>query len=307
MNRRLCYAAMAACQLFTPASATSQEADLAATVAPRVVAVVNGQPLLAAEVQAVLDTRPPSSSNGDRWEQALEVTIQRSLVLDYLRERNLGATRAELDDAIGTWSATLQARDSNAEQEYARLGLTEAAWRRRVAWQIGWERYRTKHLAEPSLAKFFAAHASQFDGTRVKVAHLLLPLATGQDDAMKKAARLREQIVAGQISFEEATKTDSIGKTAAEGGELGWINANGPMTQPFTEAAMALAPGQLSPPVQTRFGVHLIRCLQIEPGTKTLADVLPEVRRAAELRLFKTIVSKQLPKADIQRSTEETD
>ena len=46
--------------------------------------------------------------------------------------------------------------------------------------------------------------------------------------------------------------------TAAKGGDLGWVGP-GDTVPEFEEAMSALAPGEISPPVKTRFGWHLIR------------------------------------------------
>ena len=48
--------------------------------------------------------------------------------------------------------------------------------------------------------------------------------------------------------------------TASEGGDLGWVNP-GAMVPDFEQAMMALEPGQISNPVKTRFGWHLIEVL----------------------------------------------
>jgi peptidyl-prolyl cis-trans isomerase D len=77
-------------------------------------------------------------------------------------------------------------------------------------------------------------------------------------DAMKKATELRAKLVAGQ-DFSKAAETFSEDPTAkANKGDLGWFQI-GQMQKPFEQAAMALKPGEISQPVRTSFGIHLIR------------------------------------------------
>lgn len=63
----------------------------------------------------------------------------------------------------------------------------------------------------------------------------------------------------GGASFEELAKTNSTDATTAPtGGDLGWI-IRGQMVEPFENAAFGLQPGQISQPVQTEFGWHIIK------------------------------------------------
>ncbi len=62
----------------------------------------------------------------------------------------------------------------------------------------------------------------------------------------------------------------------------------------FTAAALSLDPGELSMPVKSNFGIHLIRCLEVESGTREFDKVRDAVLRAAELQLFKTSVARQI-------------
>ena len=272
---------------------------------PTVVARVNDHEILAAEVELIVAALPPEQLSAARAAArrlaAREVAIRRALVLDYLARRSLAATDDEVQQRFQQWQQLLDAAD---EDPLAKGGWNEAAIRRHFAWQIGWSRYRDGQLGEENLQKFFDQRRRLFDGTRLRVAHLLLRPAAGESDEqpLQQARQLQQQIEAGELTFREAIQQHSIGATAAEGGDIGWITATGPMDASFTAAAFALEPVQLSPPTQSRFGVHLIQCLEIEPGTRQLADVRDQVRRAAEQHLFHRLARREAKAATIQRS-----
>ena len=99
--------------------------------------------------------------------------------------------------------------------------------------------------------------------TQTEVRHILLRADTEAERAAaaQRLAALRARIVSGQISFEAAAREVSQDGSARDGGRLGWA-APGLFVPEFEQAMEALPPGQVSEPVATRFGVHLIEVLQ---------------------------------------------
>jgi parvulin-like peptidyl-prolyl isomerase len=58
------------------------------------------------------------------------------------------------------------------------------------------------------------------------------------------------------------------------------------MVESFTTAAFALKVGEISPPVTTPFGVHLIQVTEIVPGAKKWTDVRDQIRAPAAARVY---------------------
>lgn len=96
----------------------------------------------------------------------------------------------------------------------------------------------------------------------VEASHILLKAEEGQSDEvlLAETKRIREEIVSGNITFEDAAeKYSKDSGSAARKGSLGKFG-KGRMVKPFEETAFALEnPGDISEPVKTRFGYHLIR------------------------------------------------
>ncbi|MEO7938773.1 MAG: peptidylprolyl isomerase [Burkholderiaceae bacterium] len=95
---------------------------------------------------------------------------------------------------------------------------------------------------------------------QARVSHILLrPTATlSEADAIAKLEDFRRQIQSGQANFETLAKEFSQDTSASQGGDLGW-SGPGRFVPEFEAAVDALAPGEIGPPVVSRFGVHLIR------------------------------------------------
>jgi peptidyl-prolyl cis-trans isomerase SurA len=81
-----------------------------------------------------------------------------------------------------------------------------------------------------------------------------------ESDAKAKIDRLKDRIDAG-AKFEELAKLNSEDTTSAKGGDLGWLNPGDTVAE-FDEAMKKLEPNQISVPVRTPFGWHLIQVLE---------------------------------------------
>jgi len=92
-------------------------------------------------------------------------------------------------------------------------------------------------------------------------------------DARRRLSELRERIVRGGEDFAELAKRYSEDGTAARGGDLDWVHP-GDTVPEFERAMSALAPGEVSQPIKTPFGWHLIQVL-----ARRTADLSVERKR----------------------------
>jgi len=92
--------------------------------------------------------------------------------------------------------------------------------------------------------------------------HILIKTneAVSENDARRRLLDLRERITRGGADFAELARLHSEDASAARGGDLGWLYP-GDTVPDFERAMDALKPGELSQPVQTPFGWHLIEVL----------------------------------------------
>ncbi|MDA8416378.1 MAG: SurA N-terminal domain-containing protein [Betaproteobacteria bacterium] len=116
-----------------------------------------------------------------------------------------------------------------------------------------------------------------------RVRHILLTVPSGASVAerhtvLERITRLRQQLLEHPERFSDIAKTQSQDPGSAhQGGELGFF-ARGVMTPAFDRAAFALKQGDISEPVETDFGYHLIQVEEIQPATpKTLEQATPEL------------------------------
>lgn len=100
--------------------------------------------------------------------------------------------------------------------------------------------------------------------TQTRARHILIKPSelTSEADAKARLRQIRERVEQGGARFEDLARqySEDLG-SGAKGGDLGWVNP-GDLVPEFQKAMDALKPGELSQPVQTPFGWHLIQVLE---------------------------------------------
>ncbi len=287
---------------FRSVAQPSPQAKLRSAKPHQVLATVNGAEILAAEVTARWNQLPASRQRDPQSTKRtlLELLIRQQLVLDYLQRRSLGASDDEINLALSRWQKQLASLGSTPEAYYRNSGLDAAAVRRRLAWEIAWPRYLDRKLTDDRLQAYFQDHRRDFDGTRLRVAHILWLFDEDRPAQLATAEKVRAACLQGELTFSAAAAKNSEAPSAEQGGEIGWIERRHPMDSIFSEMAFQLETGEISQPFSSLFGVHLVKCLQVEEGKKSFAEVRAEVETAARNAVFRTLAERQRKSAELK-------
>jgi peptidyl-prolyl cis-trans isomerase SurA len=110
---------------------------------------------------------------------------------------------------------------------------------------------------------------------QTRLRHILIRASESmsEGEALRRLNDLRARIVSGEADFGEMARVHSGDATAARGGELDWVYP-GDTVPDFERAYQELKVGEISQPVRTPFGYHLIQVLE-----RRSADASPERRR----------------------------
>ena len=128
-------------------------------------------------------------------------------------------------------------------------------------------------IDETSIRDFYDQNPAHFTTPeQVEASHVLIRLNENADEqavakAKEEALSVYEKAIKAE-DFSELAKTYSQGPSAASGGYLGRFDKNS-MVKPFADAAFAMNPGDISQPVRTRFGWHIIKVRDKTPETVT--------------------------------------
>jgi parvulin-like peptidyl-prolyl isomerase len=275
-----------------------------------VLAKVNGKAIFDLEIDralAALKAAAPAAEKSDAALRAavLNQLIDRRLVETALEQAHQAVTPEEIDLEVTRLKTELARSKQTLDQFLAKAGQTELIFRAELAWQLTWQHFMKQRVTDEAIDTYFKARHRDFDGTELRVSHVLFrPMAAGDEAAVatlvKEAAEVRRQILAGEIKFADAAEKYSAGPSRQKGGDLGFIPRHGVMAEPFARAAFALEKGDVSPPVATVFGIHLITVTEVKPGEKKLAELHDAVRAALAEQLYNDLATRERSKAKIE-------
>jgi len=239
------------------------------------------------------------------WQaKTLDLLVDRQVVLALLQRQEQVVKPEEIDAALAQVKQRLQEQKLTWEEFLAKQKTTETAMRNQIRWQMSWNRYAARELTDDVLTDLFKSQQAEYDGRKIRVSHIVLrPAGPGGEAEIKRlvqlAMELKGRIERKEVTFADAAKQYSDGPSRSEGGDLGLISRHGEMVEPFSKAAFTLQPGQISNPVVTPFGIHLIQATAIDGGSKTADDNRDELRKAAALLLFQRIAAQERRTAEL--------
>lgn len=244
---------------------SADEPTAAPNVPPdKVVLTVGDQKVTAGQFDQIIASLPPqyqANARGAGRKQFADNVVRILVLAQEARRRKLDETAAFKTQSM------FQASNLLAGLVYDQIG-------------------KDAKLDPADVQKYYDSHKSEFE--RVKARHILVraqgsPIGVrpGQKDlpdaeALAKSQELRKKIEAGadfaQLAQQESDDTSS----GQNGGDLGFFGHN-QMVPPFEEAVFAMKPGELSQPVKTPFGYHIIKVEARE--NKTLEEMRPEIEK----------------------------
>ncbi|HVN75246.1 MAG TPA: peptidyl-prolyl cis-trans isomerase [Thermoanaerobaculaceae bacterium] len=189
-------------------------------------------------------------------------------------ERALTGVTVTEADAKAYYEAN-QARFTHPEQHQLRYLLVDDAKLR-----------RTLSVPDAQITSYYASHQQEFAAPeQVRARHILVRPKTedqaGWATALAKAREVRDKAVKGDFAALAKQYSEDPGSKDT-GGELGWF-PRGRMDKDFENAAFGLKPGEVSDPVKSRYGYHII---QLEERRAASVRPLAEVREIIKEKLL---------------------
>lgn len=238
---------------------------------------------------------PPGPQRQRAEAAVLEQLIDEQVLEAELARAGVEVAPAEVDATLDQLRQQVATRGQDFEAFLAASGRSLDTVRRQVALEVALDRYVRPRMTAAAIAQAFAKHKRDYDGTRLRVSHILLRPDTGGDgevaaELLERAANLRRDIVQGRIAFADAAAAYSAGPSRRQGGDLGWISRDGPMLDAFSSQAYDLAKGAVSRPFATSFGVHILKVTDVQEGRVGIDAVRPRLQQLVVTELIRELL-----------------
>ncbi len=291
-----------------------------------VAAVVNGQAIPEMAVYRGLLRVSPQFRAKARPE-VLNYLIDNAVVDQYLAQLMIPVEAKEIEEKIEVLKQEAKKAGADFPTMLKKLHLGDDELRRELTAALRWDKFVVRQGTDKVLRELFEKNPDMFNGAQVQARHILVPVSDGKKaDAEARIQAIKKQLeteVAQELSklpaggdkitaekeraktlekaFAKAAARDSICPSKGKGGDLGYFPRVGAMVEPFARAAFGLKPYQMSEPVTTEFGVHLILTVDYKPGKDVkFDDVKPIVESVYAERLREAILTVYKPKAKIE-------
>jgi peptidyl-prolyl cis-trans isomerase C len=301
-------------------------ATVEAPPAPTVVAAkVNGQVIPEIAVYRSLLSVPAEDRKLAR-KDVLNFLIENTIIDQYLNQLKIAVDAKDIDAHVQKIKTEAAKDKQDFTKMLGKLYLTEDDLRREMACGLRWDKFVVQQGTDKVLHDLFDKNPDMFNGSRVQARHILIGLKDGKEAAQAKALALKQQIEAAvaqevaklpasadelarakerakildKIFADVAAKESSCPSGVKAGGDLGYFRRVGDMVEPFAKVAFALKPYQLSDPVATDFGYHLILPLDHKAGKDVkFEEVRPFVQEVYGERLREAILAQYKPRSQI--------
>jgi|SRR5579875_302834 peptidyl-prolyl cis-trans isomerase C len=317
----LIFSCMPALAQTPPSAAPAAPAQTAsAPAANAVAATVNGQPIPESAVQRSLQHVPPIK-HAEARPQIINFLVDQVLLDQYLLQQKIAIDPKDVDKAVEEMKAELQKQKKDFAKELQEMKLTEAELREHIAADMRWGKFAEERATEKALKDLFESQKYLFDGSMVRARHILLAADANDAKAGEQVVaqlqaikqEINKQVADGlaklpsgtdnltrekkrQSLLEDAFAAQAKDKSACpsgkeKGGDVDWFQGVGFMVEPFSRAAFALKPFEMSEPIKTPFGYHLILVTDRKPGREVKFEEVKElVKELYIARLHDSIV-----------------
>lgn len=317
MPRRLAPLFFAALVIMSAGAPTLEPSTASAQQMQQIAAVVNDEIVTVRDLRnriemVIVTSRLPRTSETARRlaPQVLRTLIDEQLQIQEAARLSVDVSESEMERARGDLETRNGLRPGQFAEFVTRLGIDPATVERQLRANLLWSKLVQRRFAgqvdvsAEEVAETRARLAENVGKEQKRVSEILLTIDDpGQESEMVQLAdRLVDQLRAG-ASFQSVARQFSQAANANVGGDIGWVLAD-QLAPAIAEAVEQLSPGQISDPIRTVVGYHILQVsdtrILAEPDPAdaeiTLSQVFLPVRpgdtaeqRAAQTEAVRTV------------------
>lgn len=252
----------------------------------KTIAIVNGEKIYAQELEKKLQRYKDLDPNilpAVKKEMVDEMVIQ-LLIGQFLKKEGVNITSQQVEESVNGLRERMKANPKTAvftlEELLESSGSNLEELKGEINTSLGLKTHFEKATNDKTLRNYFLANKEMYGGEMVKASHILIDTRLMEspeelNKAKQKIEGIKKELDKG-ADFAELAKKYSTCPSAERGGDIGFFPRKGATVEAFAQAAFALKPGQVSDPVKTEFGYHLIKVTEKKEAKKVEYDDVKE-------------------------------
>lgn len=298
------------------APAVSKGKDAAAPAkqendAKKVLATVNGEDITQADVNQMLSrfgNQIPQEQTAAITRQILDGLITQKLIMQFIRDSKIQVSQAEIEKELNKVREDVKSNPGlegkSLEEVLESHGSSIDNLKSDITISLSLEKNLGTDIDDKKIREYFDQNKAAYDGTEVRASHILVDTREMKTEAelaqaLEKIKKLKAEVDSGK-DFAEVAKHSSDCPSKDKGGDLNYFKRKGQMVEPFAAAAFALKVGQVSDPVKTPFGYHIIKVTEIKQGDEVkFDDVKQNIKQSIMEERAHVLIKQLLEKAKI--------
>ncbi|HHT9136595.1 MAG TPA: peptidylprolyl isomerase [Candidatus Wunengus sp. YC60] len=278
----------------------------------KVLATVNGENISQAEVNQMLSRfgkQMPEEQIPAVTKQILDGLITQKLIMQFIRDSKIEVSQAEIEKELNKVREDIKSNPSlngqTLEQVLESHGSSIDNLKGDIIISLSLEKHLGKDIDDKKTREYFDQNKAAYDDTEVRASHILVDTRQMKTDAelaqaLEKIKKIKAEVDSGK-DFAEVAKQSSDCPSKDKGGDLNFFKRKGQMVEPFAAAAFALKVGQVSDPVKTPFGYHIIKVTEIKKGNEVkFDDVKQNIKQNMMEEKAQVLIKQLLEKAKIE-------
>ncbi|MDR2208434.1 MAG: peptidylprolyl isomerase [Azoarcus sp.] len=266
-------------------------AQAAPTEVDRIVAIVNSESITSSQLRARVDGVRKNLQNQGLAEQmpprdVLERQILEQLVMERIQLQQARNASIQVNDSMIDRAINVVAGNNSLTLDQLRTAVTNSG----LAWNKYREEVRTELMlgrlreidvdskvtvSDAEVNNFVRNHPEVLLGTEYRVAHIVLRIPENMDEQKLKELQARADRVLSRLQagedFAKIAADSSDTPDNVKGGELGWLDRER-LPGFYADVVSKLRPGEISPPLQSSAGLHVIKLLDKRERNNTAAQ-----------------------------------
>lgn len=276
-----------------------------------VVATVNGEEIFRKELDRRLSVYKRMNQEVTRAVQidVISRLAMKVLLNQFVEGQNIVVSDGEMQGRLEQIKYFLRSNPNDSEKSLgeiletqgSNIGELEGEIRRTLALS----KYLDQRVGDDEKSSYFESNIGVFNGEKVKLSHILIDTTKLKTDAELKTAKQKIEEAKKEIDngadFAETAEKYSTCSSAKDGGDVGFYKKSGSLVEELDEVAFSMKVGEISEPVKTQFGYHIIKVTgKVEGKDVSYEDVEDMVHFYLTERKKDALLKRLYEKAEIE-------